>query len=511
MENIKIESMADVIKAYVKERRDSKEVSLLKDKPKRDGSGGINLKLQEAIKKAIENAPNIQTKDNKNSFEEIRKRKKRKDQSLLEFQQEKMRDLVTLAKNIGLDIQNIIDEYNTTVSRINEYHDVSNWLSENCKNASGISFATHVIKLTHSRIKGATNILDEIDGTKESYLTTTSIKNIQYDSALDNAAYASVATLLKLGHIDQNGVYKTLADYIRKGDRIPFGSFTNDQSKIDEWIDNLKKAFDSDRKSSHFLAKQIYFPSNYDKKEYHLLLPIISSSLAQEIYLKITTMKEQKRIFYRKKDNLYSDELIINFPNLAQIKTTFSNHTNASELNGKRGGKLYLFSTLPPRWKQKFKVPVNAKSLFNSELTCQARDPMRSLRKLLMAIKINKLSRNDPKIHNRIVEYVDEIIDIVFGYVQSIQALKNEAGWTEESSLKESHQLWLDPYRDDVDFQKKRSQKDWKKEIANDFSMWLNKQLESKKLIPGNQLQRLWKDIFTQRFRKFNAIMEADR
>ena len=80
-------------------------------------------------------------------------------------------------------------------------------------------------------------------------------------------------------------------------------------------------------------------------------------------------------------------------------------------------------------------------------------------------------------------------------------------GWSKNSALKEAHQLWLDPYREDEEFQKKRNKKEWYYEIENDFSMWLNKQLEHKKMIPGNQLQRLWKDIFAPRF---HAITEVE-
>jgi CRISPR-associated protein Csy1 len=313
-----------------------------------------------------------------------------------------------------------------------------------------------------------------------------------------------------LEHQDKNGSYKSLSQYVVEGDKKPFEPLTDNKEVIDEWLCELQKAFGAGRKSSHFLAKQIYFPL-VDSHKYHMLLPIVSSSMAQALHLKFTNVfnDESKKARDQRKANLFSSDLVVYYPNKASIKTTVSNHTNASELNGKRGGKLALLSCSPPQWQQKLKPPLKKESLFYAELGYRSRESIKDLQKLLMAIKINERSKNDPKVHSKITLYVNEIIDVVFDYVQSIQVLKDEVGWSKNSALKEAHQLWLDPYRDDDEFQKKRSQKEWHQEIGHDFSMWLNKQLEHKKMIPGKQLQRLWKDIFAPRFREFYAISEV--
>lgn len=491
------QSMSDVIRAYVNGRRDNKEVTLLKDK------SGINKKIEEAIKKA--------DRDN-NQLKEIVKRKKTKEQTALEFQREKNTALFALANDIGLNVESIKTEYENNVITINAAHKIDKWLSDNCKNAAGVSFATHVIKLTHSRIKGASNLFDNLKCRKDQYLTTSSIQNLQSDSALDNAAYASVATLLKLEHRDKNGDSKTLSQYVIEGDKSPFMPLVGNSEVIDGWLGELQKAFGAGRKSSHFLAKQTYYPL-VDGNGYHMLLPITSSSMAQELHQKFASFfnDESKKARDQKKANLFSSDRVVYYPDKAGIKVTVSNHTNASELNGKRGGKLSLLSCMPPpQWQQKLKPPTKKASLFHSELGYQSHEPIKRLQKLLMAIKINERSKNDPKIHQRITELVNEIIDMLFNYVQSIHALKAEAGWSVDSTLKEAHQLWLDPYREDEGFQKKRNQKEWQREIEDDFSMWLNKQLEHKKMNTGTQLQRLWKDIFAPRFRKFHAITEAE-
>lgn len=504
MDDKEYQSMTDVIKAYINERRDNKEVALLKEKPKKN-VGGINYKIEEAIKNA--------DRDN-NELKEIVKQKKTKEQTPLEFHREKNTALFALANNIGLNVESIKSEYENSVIRINSTHKIDRWLSDNCKNAAGISFATHVIKLTHSRIKGASNIFDTSKSIRDSFLTTSSFIDPIQDDAIDNAAFTPIATLLKLEHVDNNGNSKALSEYILEDDYSPFQYFSSDKDLIKEWVNELKKAFGTNRKSSHFLAKQIYFPVDGNEK-YHLLMPIISSSLAHELHQRFEffTTDDYKKVKDQQKKKKYSTEPIVIYPHRARIAVTASSkaHSNVSPLNQERRGKLYLLSAKAPVWQQYLEPPLKNESIFYAELRYRSRDSIKVLQKLLMAIKINERSKNDPKIHSKITLHVNEIIDVVFDYVQSMQALKDEVGWSEKSALKEAHQLWLDPYREDEEFQKKRNKKEWHHEIENDFSMWLNKQLEHKKMIPGNQMQRLWKDIFAPRFREFHALTEAEQ
>lgn len=495
------QSMSDVIRAYVNERRDKKEVVLLKEKPKKN-VGGINFKLETAIKKE---------EHDKEKLEKITKKKKNKNQTALSFQQEKMKELIVLAEEIKLNIQPIKDEYLEKILKLDEEHDVNYWLSNYCKKAIGVSFATHVIKMTHSSISGASNFSDTYLSRSDRFVTTSSLNSLIVDNAVDDAKNSPVADLLKLEVPDSHGNIKTLMDYIKEENSTPFESFTDDRVLISRWMSELKEAFSKTKNSSSFLAKQVYFP--VDKSQnYHLLLPMTSSSLNYEIHQRFEEVKNNNKIAKsQKKKGKYSEFSEISFPNKAIIQSVRSNPQNVSKLVGKTRGGISLLSSMPPKWKKYFQLPLKKESLFYSELSYKSREPIGKLQKLLMAVKINERSKNDPKIHRKITELVNEIIDIVFDYVQSIHLLKEEAGWSANSILKESHQLWLDPYREDEEFQKKRKKKEWHREIEDDFSMWLNKQLEHKKMNTGAQLQRLWKDIFAPRFREFHAPMEAER
>ena len=50
-----------------------------------------------------------------------------------------------------------------------------NWINKASQDASSVSFATHVIKLTHSKIDGS-SIYDQISSQKNDILTTSSLK-----------------------------------------------------------------------------------------------------------------------------------------------------------------------------------------------------------------------------------------------------------------------------------------------------------------------------------------------
>lgn len=496
----KFNSISEVIQSFIQERRDKKELSLLKDKPNKKNIGGINTKLEKLVKTNVK-----KDSEKKSQLEVLLKEKKSKDMSVLEFQKDKMRKLFSLATSLGLEgIEPIQDEFCKSVEKIDAEHVIATWLTDNCRNARGLSFASHVIKLTHSRISGASSIYDQSNQFNACYLTTSSMRSLILDSALDNAKFAPTATLLKLNH---DG--KSLSDYVLEGDSSPFATFSNNDELISEWMKELKQVFGSSRKSSHFLAKQIYFPLS-SNPQYHLLLPVVSSSISHYIYLKVFD-PDDKKAREQKKAGKYSSRSTVYYPNKAAIKVTASNHTNASELNGKRGGKLQLMPSLPPKWKKQIIIPKDKSSLFNNTINQNSKNSILKLQKLLLTIKSKELNRKDPKFHRQIVALINEIIEVIFDYVLSIQDMKDKAGWSAGSKLKEAHKLWLDPYREDENFQELRKDKSWLEEIKQDFALWLNKRLESKKLKMGKIQERFWVDLFSPRLREYLASTEDDQ
>ena len=88
-----------------------------------------------------------------------------------------------------------------------------------------------------------------------------------------------------------------------------------------------------------------------------------------------------------------------------------------------------------------------------------------------------------------------------------IQNADYPPGWSADAQCRLTHpqQLWLDRDRteEDAEFRQNREQDDWKQQIALEFAVWLNHQLEHKNLTFGVTEQREWKALFRRRLREF--------
>lgn len=485
--------IAQEIKRYINARRDDKEQKLLKLKPSKTGKGGINIKLLElADQLAKEN------KDIEATVKAIKKAKKPKDLTILAFEQDKYIKLLALVAEKAHEVKG---EYDEALTIINQKHHIVTWLDWAAEKAKGVSLdTTHVIKLTNAGISGATNIYDKTTSINPRYLTTSSLDNPAIDGAYSNSTLAPIITLLQLSHHN-----KTLADNILKNDVSSLSVFSDNDEQIKMWMTGFKKAMESSQKKSHYLAKQVYFPHNADG--YHLLLPVISSSLAHALYEKFQEYfsEQQKKTRRSRKEGCYSTKIATNYPNKAIIRVTASQHQNVSPLNSKRKGQLVLLSCQPPQWKSQFKPPLTVSSLFEADINSIARKNIKQLQKFLLLVKKKDLNPSDPKLHEYLLNLVDRIIDDLFNYVAGLDQ-PEKAGWSEDSILTLSHQLWLDPLKNDDFFQQQRQSKGWKEEIHEDFSLWLNKKLEHKKMLLGTVHEAFWRKIIKQRFREFEAI-----
>ena len=485
--------MANEICRYIDERRNEKELALLIKKDK----GEINKRL-EVIADNLLGASNDQ-------LMAIKKEKKNSVQTALEFQHYKYQTLMSILDNFSNDnhVVEITDEYKNSLLEINKEHKPNVWLNKYSEKAKDVSFATHVAKLTHSSSKGS-SILDNTKYRNNSYLSTNTLKQVIVDAAIDNNASAPAAAILNL---EING--KKLLNYVKETDQTPFEKITNNQNEIDEWMSGFKKAADSEKKSSHFLSKQVYFSTGEDS--YHLLLPLVSSSMAHTLHLKFNEFFNDENEIIRKqrKNNKFHDKLYVSYPNRASLRVTASNHSNASSLIGKRAGKLKLLNSTPPQWNQKQPKPEKLTNLFNRNLGFRIKEEIDKLQRLLLAIKSNELSMNKPAIHRAITNSIIEISDSFFDEIMMVNMQMNKISWTIKSKLPLSQQLVLEPNREDEIATQEKQKRKWSDELAEDFSFWLNKQLIHKKLNLTPIQQSLWKDLFKPKLREYIAKQES--
>lgn len=488
--------MSKEICRFINERCDKKELSLLKDKPDKKGKGGINYRLEKLAESLI-------GKTNAHLVS-ITKSKKEKEQTPLEFQRLKFQQYMLLLDEFKFDNRLIdtIQEYQETLQGLEQEHKPCVWLNDWAVKARDISFATHVAKLTHSSSK-STSIYDRSTSTKPNYLTTNSINGLIVDTATANSASVPAGDILTL-----NVNNKTLLDFIKESDPSPFKELTENESEMESWMNSFKQAFEKDRKNSHFLSKQVYFP--IDEDNYHLLLPLVSSSLAQMLHIKFQEFfdDDNRQVREQRKNNKYHPNLVVSFPNRATLKVPGKPQT-ASILNQERRGLLILLPAMPPKWTGKQTLPLRQTSIFDRKMGNKLRKEIKELQDLLRVIKTKEIGSKKPEMYRAIVKNVNNIAQALFDEITKINLISEQKGWTVNSDFPLHQQFLLEPDREDETAVVEKNNKQWLERIEGDFSAWLNVQLKHKTLNLTPVQQRLWKDIFSPILREYIVIQEA--
>ncbi len=434
----------------------------------------------------------------------FKKNKPREGQTVLEFQKEKINHILSLCvKPVELNTEEIKLEYQNKCENIAKKYIPNRWLTKNAENAKSVSFATHVVKLTHSKIDSP-SFYDSISSKKNTQLTTSSLKNKAVDGAVAGNQFAPIFQFLEL---ELNGK-KLAPEFVNTDNTIlqPFDE-TNDR-EFKSWNNGFNKSLTARKISANSLLKQVYFQIN--NNDYHLLCNVKSSSMAHIIFENIFSKNEEYARKLRSKSK-YSNILVSSFPRKSKLSITVSNHNNASQLNGKRGGKINLFSTQPPTWQSKLKPPTNKKSMFdNYHCSPNTNNNIKYLVEFLLRNESINLSVRAPEKQQWLEKWTAYIIDDFWFFVGNIHNLPS--GWsnTKGIKLKVEHKYLLDPYRDDQEFQANRGDVNWQKVVVSDFSTWLNEQLKSKdkKFTPQKEYSRTWKKVMEKELREYNQTIE---
>lgn len=393
----------------------------------------------------------------------------------------------TLLADIDLKRQSFVNKYTAET-----------WITWAAENAKNVTFATHVTKLTHSAIDSP-SFFDAVETKKNSYLSTSNLTNVVVDGAVKGNQYSPIYQFLEL---EFGG--KKLVSMFRDLDTDVLRSFAKNHEQMLAWNEGLSVATNEGKAKAHFLLKQTYFPITKGKpsSNYHLLCNVVSSSKAQALFE--FSRRNSNKIFKAKSSNKYAADTYFNFPNRASISITASNHGNASQLNGKRGGRLGLYSCQPPVWHSSLEPPVYSTSFFfELSRNYEVKENVQFLSDFLVRFENLQLSIKDPKRMRWVEEWIENLTDEVLVYVKSIQALP--AGWsaTDDIKLKLEHQVLLDCYRQDDDFLAIRNSSNWWFVIIQDFAAWLNNRISktNEKFTPQDAHTKLWMKLFQANLR----------
>lgn len=432
---------------------------------------------------------------------DTRRNRKAAEQKEADFIQEQLTKLQGFNERpTDLNFDELSNEINDKHQELKNKYSPAVWLTWAADNAKNVSFATHVPKLTHSAIDSPA-LFETSKNVKATQLTTSSLNNAAIDGAVRGNQYAPIYQLLEL---ELNG--KKLASQFSNPEISLLADFAENNEQLQNWNLGFSAALSDGILRAHFLLKQVYFPLNkksIENNNYHLLCNLVSSSKAQALFE--FTRRNSDESFKLRGAKKYSDETYFNFPNRASISITASNHGNASQLNGKRGGRLGLYSCQPPVWHSQVKPPVYTTSFFYElSRNYEVQETIQYLADFLTRFESLQLSIKDPKRMRWVEEWLENLADEVLVYVKTIQALP--AGWsaTEGIKLKAEHQLLLDCYRNDEEFVALKITGTWQSVISQDFAAWLNNRLRKadKKFTPTDSHTKLWSKLFSESFRE---------
>ncbi|TDB58600.1 MULTISPECIES: type I-F CRISPR-associated protein Csy1 [Photorhabdus] len=420
----------------------------------------------------------------------------RKQPKLEVFDKEAERRLtkLTSAEEILVIQQEIAEQR----KELEEHYETRNWLDDAANRAKQISLVTHALKFTHSDAKGSSIFATSVSKEENiEYLSTTAL----YKPAIDAVGNAAALDIAKLLQTEYQG--DSLVASLNRSDFSALVELAEDEQQLERWINGFRQALSDETLSSHKLAKQLYFPVS--SNEYHLLSPLFSSSLVHAMYQRIAEARfgeSSKEINKAKKEERWHSEARVIYPNTAVQNIGGTKPQNISYLNSVRGGRTWLLSCSAPNWQGSTKLPKRYRSIFEqrSQFTLLSYTTVRLMRQFLFSTQ-----KRTEETRRSCRAYVEEIIEILFNYVASVQDQVEFKGWSKDCDLKRAQQLWLDPYRcqQDKAFQFERENGDWKKEIADDFGFWLNNELRHERLEVGLTERNEWASVFKNRLREF--------
>lgn len=372
-------------------------------------------------------------------------------------------------------------------------YEYSVWLADAASRAHNLKVVTHPIKFTHGAIKGATSIRFKPDFcVSHSEVGTHVLKNgLQEDFAINDAKHLDVYSLLTNVIVED----KSLLEWVISADSDLLLAMHEDPVVAESMLSGFNGVIRYESKIvSSPLAKQVFWLQGddpQDDNQYHLLQPMFSSSLEEEVHKRIRVSRDSMFIARGTKKQAPTYEDHSTYLNMVERTLGGSNAQNVSPRNKARGGVNYLLSSLPPKW-----TTNNPIKLLQVDSVLGAFRWFEDVPHLLKSLSEFLLS--DPQRIKETREKREELEQLLgqqlalFG--ESIR-FSQEPGWTRNSAccLPLCEKLWLDPERtelplrelhesEDADFNSAYAQGDWPDQVASRFANWLNNHLHEKGL-----------------------------
>ena len=363
------------------------------------------------------------------------------------------------------------------------------WIADSARRVNQIQLVTHALKYSHPDARGSNLRRDGRVVDDEALVGTHSLGEQKSLDVVGNAASLDVYKFLSL---EVGGV--PLWQRAQNQDAALFAALPGSSEEKQSWIGAFASlARDVQKPSSHPLAKQVYWPLGEDG--YHLLQPLFPTSLVQRVYdlLREARFSDKARAAREARRNGKSHAHgYRDWPNLLIQKFGGTKPQNISQLNSERHGQAWLLPSVPPQWEHRGLRPPLIMGTIFKRLPPEFNSKALELGRYLASVT----EWNNKGIRDGRARRVSEIIDELIEYAMKIQSL--DAGWSanENCKLSDAERYWLDPDRDDGDFQQQRSSTDWPRDIAERFGKWLSARLRRHKLPVGDPEHHEWQREF---------------
>lgn len=387
----------------------------------------------------------------------------------------------------------------------------SAWLPYAAREVVRLQQVTHPVKFSHPQARGATsvNATGNIDARHIEVGTQTVGKELQLDVACADAKYLPIYKFLCLA-VDGS----TLLERAISGDPAFAEALSEDAAKAAEWMEAFAGLpAPKGRPASHKLAKQIYWPV---EGAYHLLGPLLSSSLAHVVHQRISDDRfsdEAKAARDARRVGKAYSHGYRDYPNLVIQSFGGSKPQNISQLNSERRGENYLLASLPPVWESPtIRPPLKVETVFARYF-----EQRKEVRRLTDVLRDFLRRVADAGTNTRIRETRADLVAELCGEALHMGAELRAylpPGWTAgtDCQLNVAEQCWLDPERGlhDPDFAAYVRRGDWKDEICLRFGNWLNARLQTDKTHLGGAEALVWQSALGSELRMLREEMDYE-
>lgn len=371
-------------------------------------------------------------------------------------------------------------------------HQPAVWIADAVRRVGQIQQVTHAVKFTHPSADGSSLSSPGNPAAGASTVGSHSLGNEAFPDVVGNAAALDVYKFLSLA-VDG----RTLFERAISSDPAFAEALSEDAAKGVEWMEAFAGLpAPKGRPASHKLAKQLYWPVG--EGAYHLLAPLLSSSLAHVVHKRIGEDRfsdEAKAARDARRAGKAHSHGYRDYPNLVIQSFGGSKPQNISQLNSERRGENYLLASLPPVWESPtIRPPLKVETAFSRYF-----ERRKEVRRLTDVLRDFLRRVADVGTNIRIREARSELVAELCGEALHMAAeLKTylAPGWTSgaDCRLNLAEQCWLDPGRglNDPDFAAHVRRGDWKDEICLRFGNWLNARLQTDKTHFGGPEALAW-------------------